>query len=149
MFIFSVQNYQTFMKRLLTRTAEYTELDENLFLCRLFDGVEIDAKDSQENYEAIVELSEGKPYAVLVDARVTVTITREALAHSTRREHSEKLIANAIVINSLANRLICNFKIRMQKNNGATKLFNEYDKALEWLHEVLRKEHKGQRAFLI
>jgi hypothetical protein len=136
------------MEKIITRTVEYTRLGEKLYLCHLFDGVDIDVKDSEENYVAMLEISGRKRYAVLVDARVNITITKEAMVHSARPDMHKNLIAQAIVINSLANRLLGNFKIKLQKNQSNTRLFNDYDKALSWLQEAVKKENSNTRMSL-
>lgn len=127
------------MKKVVTRTAEYTVIEDNIFLCKLFDNMEISAADSQENYEAIVEIAGHKPYAVLVDARVQVTITKEGMQNSTKPEMSRNLIANAILVNSLANRIVGNFIIRFNKRSAdKTRLFTSEEQALKWLKEKVR-----------
>jgi hypothetical protein len=115
-------------------------MQENLYLCKMVDNIEVDLDDSKENFKAMMEISESKPYAVLVDARVHCSITKEAMEHSTRPESSTNLIANAIMVDSLANRILGNFLIRMSRNHAPTKLFTEEQKALEWLHEMIKKE---------
>jgi hypothetical protein len=130
------------MKKITTRTAEYTPIEGNLFLCRLFNNSEITAQDTQENFEAMMEIAGHKPYAVLVDARVDVTLTKEALENSTRPEMTEYLIANAILVNSLANRIVGNFMIRFNKSAATTRVFVDYDTAIKWLRKRTMSENK-------
>lgn len=126
------------MKKIVTRTAEYTVIEDNLYLCRLFDNMEISAGDTQENFEAMMEIAGHKPYAVLVDARVEVTLTKEGMEHSTRPEMSKYLIANAILVNSLANRIVGNFMIRFNKSADTTRLFTDHENAMKWLREKIK-----------
>ena len=130
------------MKSIVTRTAEYSCLEEDIYLCKLIEGVEIDVEDTNDNLKATMEIAEGKFYAVLVDGRVQVSITKEGMANSVRPEFHKNLIANAILVNSLANRLVGNFIIKFHKPSSPTKLFSDYTAALEWLRESVKNRNQ-------
>jgi hypothetical protein len=136
------------MKKITTRTAELTELEDNLFLCRLFDNTEIDEKDSQENFEAAISISGGKPYAMLVDARVHITLTKQAMEHSAQPVIKANEIASAILVDSLANRILGNFKIRFTKSANTMRLFTDEETALRWLRDRIQKHNHKNMAHL-
>ncbi|HXU28172.1 MAG TPA: hypothetical protein VN698_13155, partial [Bacteroidia bacterium] len=71
-----------------------------------------------------------------------VTITDEARKHATQPHMYANVIAQAVVINSLATRLLANFLIRFTQNNKNVdmRLFNDYDTALNWLKEKRKAE---------
>jgi hypothetical protein len=130
------------MKTIKTRTAEYAKLEERIFLCRMIADVEVNVEDTNENLAFILKISEMKPYAVLVDARVPVTITKEAMENAARPEFHTNLIAQAILVNSLANRIVGNFIIKFHKPGSPTKLFSNYDAAMDWLRECVQQKSK-------
>jgi hypothetical protein len=133
------------MKKILTSTAEYTVIEEPIYLCRMLEGAEVDVKESDENFMAMIEISESQPYAVLVDARVPTTITKEAREKSGMGEQKKNLIAMAIVVTSLANRIVGNFIIRFHALDIPTKLFSDYDEALNWLREIVKTDRRQNK----
>jgi hypothetical protein len=58
-------------------------------------------------------------------------IAREII--SKHVEYSKIRIAEAFLINSLANLLIANFYIKFNRPPNPTKVFNNLESALEWL----------------
>jgi len=80
-----------------------------------------------------------------VDARNYATITDEARNFSTQPFVYASVIAQAIVVSSLASRLIANFLITFHKKNKDVEmqLFNDYNKALNWLKQKLVEDKAG------
>ncbi len=97
------------------------------------DNVEIDAKESEEMVQAIGELSGGKKALVLGIAGYNTTATSEARNHSASQEGIKFTLADAFVINSLAQKIIGNFYLGFHKPGVPTKVFDDTDKAVEWL----------------
>ena len=118
-------------------------LRRKVSVTRLFSHCKIDVPEVEENYNTGIKLTGGNRYAVLVDGRNYATITDEAKKHSAQPKMAVNLIAQAIVITSLASRLIANFLIKFykQNNNVDMKLFTDYDAALNWVKEKV-KENK-------
>jgi hypothetical protein len=124
------------------RTATLSMLDKNILLVTMKENAVVDVADTIENYEVAIRLASGNRYVSLVDARAFATITDEAKKHAAQPDMYEHVIAQAIVITSLATRLMANFLIQFHKKNKDVemKLFNDYDKALNWLKEKLLEE---------
>lgn len=121
------------------KTVSITLLEENLVFYKIKENTVIELKDSVEMYEETLHLMQGKRYAALVDARATTSLTPEAREWSANDELHQQLIAQAIVVTSLANRLIGNFIIRFHKPKAPTRLFSSVEKAKEWLHEKIKE----------
>lgn len=134
------------MEPIQTRTAEYSLIEKPIFLCRLFPDAEIEVGDVDLNTDAIMQMAGGKRYAVLVDARVPVTITKEAMEYTQQPRSYVNLIAQAILVNTLANRLIGNFIIKFHRPASPTKLFSDYDQAVAWLREHVRNDAGNDKA---
>jgi hypothetical protein len=106
------------------------------------EGAVVDILESDENYVAAMQLTKGNRYGALIDARHYVTLTNEAREHSSNPRFQTHVIAQAVIITSLATRLLANFLIQFHKKNrnAEMKLFNGYDAALNWLKEKMAEE---------
>ena len=106
------------------------------------EGAIVDVPEAKENYEATMQIIDGNRYAVLVDANAYATITNEGREYSSDPGQYTLVIAQAVIVTSLANRILANFLMRFhqRKNNPEMKLFNEYDTALTWLKEQIEND---------
>lgn len=125
------------METIIGKTAILGMLNEHTLLVTMKESEEVDLEAAIENYEISVKLTKGKRYITLVDARNHVTITDEAKKYAAQPFLYTHVIAQAIVINSLATRLLANFLIKFARRNANVdmRLFNDYNKALDWLNE--------------
>jgi hypothetical protein len=128
------------MPEIKTASAEYTVLEDNLFICKMLENSAVDLKDVDENLFMTLSLAKGKRYAVLVDARHPTTISKEAMEYASRPECYKDLIAQAIVTDSLANRLVGNFIIKFHKPTSPTRLFSKMEDAEAWLRECIAND---------
>jgi hypothetical protein len=128
------------MSKLFSSIAEISYLAEGILVTRLIEGSEITLDNSVENFQKAMTLTGGKRYAAFTDARATVTISKEAMAFGSSEEANKMLIAQAILISSLANRLMGNFMIKFHKPKSPTKLFSDEEEAMSWLREKLEAE---------
>src|ERR1041385_4460157 len=134
------------MPVITTKTAEFSLIEEHLFLCRMLEDADVDVPAVDENFEATMKIAGGQRFAILVDGRATVQISKEAMERASRPEHHRLLIAQAIVVNSLANRLIGNFIIKFHKPGAPTRLFSSYELAILWLKERIVEDKENTSA---
>jgi hypothetical protein len=123
-----------------TEIAELSYLEEGVLITKIAEGAEINLENSKANFVAAQSLTLGRRYTALSDGIANATITKEAMEFGGSFEANEFLIAHAIVVTSLANRLIGNFIIKFHKPKAPTKLFRNYEDALLWLREMLQRE---------
>jgi hypothetical protein len=121
------------MKSFHTRTAQFSFSEEKMLFIRLNENAEIDIPEVDENYQAAYELTQFEKHVVLVDATAHINITKEARERLGSPEYQKSIVAQAIVVNSLANRIIGNFMIRMNKALSTAKLFSDETSARKWL----------------
>ena len=128
-----------------TKTTTMSMLEKDILLIVMKEGVVVDIPESDENYEAAMKLTNGNRYGALIDARHYVSLTNEAREHSSNPKFQTHVIAQAVVISSLASRLLANFLIQFHKRNknAEMKLFNDYDAALNWLKEKIENERSS------
>ncbi|HTA62609.1 MAG TPA: hypothetical protein VK835_09145 [Bacteroidia bacterium] len=136
------------METVEAKTATISFINNNTLLVVMRDEVEVDMEAAIENYEIAMRLSKGNRYISLVDARSYVTITDEAKKYATQPDMHINVIAQAVVITSLATRLLANFIIKFTQNNKDVdmRLFNDYEAAQKWLNEKLVYEQSIGKA---
>jgi len=117
-------------------------LEEQIFLCRVLPDKEIDVADTRENFRAVTEISGRQPYLILVDGTGGSSVTKEGMEDAARPEVQVNLIAQAIVVKTLANRLLGNFIIKFHRPSAPTKLFSDCETALNWLKEIKKEKNR-------
>ena len=98
---------------------------------------ELAVKDAWEIIETIKNIGNGKKFPNMITAKDYVNIDKEAKVLSASEEGNEYTLADAIVVNSIALKLIANFYISFNKPVRPTKLFSSEEKAVEWLRTFL------------
>lgn len=101
------------------------------------DDLEIDLKEAEEIQYTIGLLTEGKKALVLNIAGKSTSATSEARNHSASPDGVRYTIADAFVINSLAQKILANFYINFHKPLVNTKFFDTTQKAVDWLKSQL------------
>ncbi len=80
-----------------------------------------------------------KPFYVLVDMREIADISDEARAFVAGKESAKYHAAMALVVSSMAARIMGNVYIRMNRPERSTKMFNDIEAAHKWLLEIRKK----------
>lgn len=106
--------------------------DDQIITITLFENMEINLKDIRELNEAIINLSEGKPFYKLVDARTKWNISfdakKEALA-----DHHATTKARAVILTKEMDVDLTSFLNEFEVIDCPHKYFLSYRKAHEWL----------------
>ncbi len=105
------------------------------------EDAELEVNDAIEMRSMLLKLSKGNKYCVLLDATKRFNVSSEARALIAGKEYSLDRIATAFVITSLANMLIGNFFIKVNKPYTATKIFSIEENAFDWLKEEVVKSN--------
>ncbi len=112
-------------------------IEEGFTLLQFKDQVDFEIEDAIEVDDKTYEFVEGKSFVTLVDARNI----RSNMSHEAREFFAtdKKIVAirkaQAIVVNNLHSRLIANFYMTFHKPANPIKIFNDYDKAENWIRE--------------
>lgn len=99
----------------------------------LKEDAELDVKEIKEFTKICEEFSGHKPYKLVSDARVNLTITSEGRKAAASEKISPLLVANAVLVNNTAVRLVANFFTSINKPHFRYKVFKEEKEALAWL----------------
>lgn len=110
-------------------------LEENLICLEYIDEHTVDEDNVIEFHAIFNKESENKKLKLLVVPGLNTTATREAREYSQRS--TLNCIGEAILINSLAQRIISNFYISFKnKADYPIKMFNSKDEAIKWLKSL-------------
>ena len=129
------------MNSIITRTGK-TSFSNNILLNEMFDNIEVDLKDVTENYEAAEKLTVGKKFLSLVIVSPFTSISKEAREAANKEYMYKNTVAQAIIVQSLANRLMANFFVKFYKPYCPVKLFKNKEDGITWLNEKWDKEAK-------
>ncbi|RIJ42689.1 DUF7793 family protein [Pontibacter oryzae] len=81
-----------------------------------------------------LEFTEYKSYPCLVDVIMLKNSTKEARDYLAV-QGNEGITANAILVNSMAFKMMANFYIMVNKPRNPTRMFTDKASALEWLEQ--------------
>lgn len=127
------------MKRVETKTTEIILHDKGYAAIRYKPGAMVDLSSAKEDFEKSMQLSEGQPFPIFVDARGLKHATREARIYNAREELKGLIIASAVLVDSIPTRIMANMYMTFQKPGFPIKVFsNEYD-AMQWLNAYIKK----------
>jgi len=117
-------------------TAHIEFWDNGIVYYKLADEVEIELQDSINHSEAILNNPPDgyKKYLILVVSGTKTTITKEAREYGENSPAHAITQAMAVVTDSLSQRIIINFIfLFFKRKNVSVKLFENKEKAIEWL----------------
>jgi hypothetical protein len=118
-----------------TKCAKFSLIEDGVLHIEILADTEIDLTESKAMQQKSLEITKGKKFVALIDARATTLVTKESREWGSTAEAQVNMLAQAIIINSLASRLIGNFIIKFHKPIAKTRLFPEEESALFWLRE--------------
>lgn len=98
---------------------------------------EIDLEKSRENIQAYIDMIEDKKFAFLICAEDgSVVYTEEARKSAKENEALFDKSCVAVIVKSLAHRLIANFYIKFYKPSYPFKVFEKIEAAEAWCLEI-------------
>ncbi len=118
-----------------TKCAKFSVLEDGVLSIQLLANCEIDLSESKLMQKVSLEITNGKKFVALIDAREAFFVSKESREWGSTAEAQKNMVAQAIVVNSTANRLVGNFIIQFHKPIAKTRLFSDEKSALEWLRD--------------
>lgn len=107
---------------------------DNILKMELKTGAHIEMHDSREMFEVLKSNANGKKSMfVLVVVPEDCTYDPEVRDIHSSDESSAYTCAEAVVVRSLAHKLLVNFTLKFYKPKRAMKMFNNEQEALVWL----------------
>lgn len=113
--------------------AKVQLLESKIVRIEVFGNLVIDEKRTKELNDAIGVLSKGKEILVLMMAQELTQVNEEAMAFSASEEGQRYTLGDAMVVKSLAQRVLANLYLSLNKPKKPSKIFNSEKDALKWL----------------
>jgi len=101
------------------------------------DSHEYEIEDVIENVEATGKLSGYKKVPVLIIGGAFTSVSKEARAFMASEESLKYSTCEAFLLNSLAQKLLISFYIKINKPLVPTAIFTDKNKAINWLKDFL------------
>jgi hypothetical protein len=132
-----------FIKEIDLEKSVISLFDNRIIKIRFKDGVDFVLEDAIIANQTMYDLAEGNPFLSLVDTiNVRGQISKDAMEHFAKDTLTKGIrVAEAIVVDSLHNRILANFYLKFTKSHNPVKVFNKMDKAIEWLLDIYAKNH--------
>jgi hypothetical protein len=126
------------------RAAELWSDEDDISWLVFLPEIEVEADDAAAIIQTAGETFVGEAYVVLADIRLMKSISNEARTYLASQQGEQLHAAVAILVDSMATRLIANFFINFHKPSRPTRIFTDERKAVEWLKRYLppKKENK-------
>lgn len=112
-------------------------LEKDIYRFDIAEGAEITLEDAEELIRIGTEMTKGLRVGALVDARANFTDTNESRKYFAEQTAAQQFAAVAVVTKSLAQRLIVNFYINVNRPNVPTRMFGDKEEAIKWLRKTL------------
>lgn len=112
-------------------------LEGEIYRLNIREDAEIELQDAVDLITIGTELTQNLHVVALVDASNVFSITAEARKYFAENTEKQQFAAVAIITNSLAQRLLVNFYININRPNVPTKMFANETDALVWLQKYM------------
>lgn len=122
-----------YSKKVFTRTVRIRLLENGIVHYTFLPEMEVDENDHLENHKALVEITGNVKHPLLIDSGEEISITPEARKKIRELETIVPVTARAIIVKSLSHRMLTNFYMRFHQPIVTTKIFEDYDEALQFL----------------
>lgn len=130
-----------------TQTAQISLCDDGIMRVMLKKDSEIDLVKTRENIQAYIDLIEGRKYAyIFYGEDDSVVYTDEARKSAKENEKLFPKTCVAVLVKSLAHRMIANFYFNVYKPGYPFKVFDKMKDAEAWCKEQIEKENRPKRA---
>lgn len=116
--------------------------DNGIVFIRIDDNSEVSFQDSKDQQSFLKAKHDGlNKHLVLVEPGRYTSISKEAREFSTLPESNNMIVASAVIVKSIAHRIIINFIINfIRQQNMKMRMFDNKEKAIEWLLSFNKKQ---------
>lgn len=124
-----------------TKTCTLEMIDNELIKLTYFDHVEVDLEAAKLDYSHYLNFAQDRHVKNLVVAGKYTQLSTEAMRYiqSQNESRRDKIIAEAIVVHSLAQRMLGNFYYRVLSPKYNVRMFSSEEKAMKWLDSIESK----------
>ena len=109
-------------------------VDEEIYYAHFSSNEWLEGSDFEDSFDAYHNLTKGKPFKVIVEFGAHVQISSEA--RLVAQENKVPAIAEALIINSLGQRILANFYMKIKHQQRPTKVFKNFQDAKTWIDSI-------------
>lgn len=109
--------------------------DNDIIFIKLKDNIQVELEDAQKQYLFLkAKYNNINKHIILVETGLDTSISKEAREFASKPESNEMTQATAVIVKSLAHRIIINFIIKLtHQQTMKMKMFDDKQKAINWL----------------
>ena len=109
--------------------------DNDIIFIKLKDNIQVELEDAQKQYVFLkAKYNNINKHIILVETDLDTSISKEAREFASKPESNEMTEATAVIVKSLAHRIIINFIINLtHQQTMKMKMFDDKQKAINWL----------------
>lgn len=109
--------------------------DNGITYIKIDDNAQVELKDSQNQFNYLnSKYDEKNKFRILVETGRYTSISKESREFATVPERNEMTLATAVIVKSLAHRLVINFIINFtNQQTMKMRMFDNKQKAINWL----------------
>ena len=109
--------------------------DNDIIFIKLKDNIQVELEDAQKQYVFLkAKYNNINKHIILVETGLDTSISKEAREFASKPESNEMTEATAVIVKSLAHRIIINFIINLtHQQTMKMKMFDDKQKAINWL----------------
>ena len=119
-----------------TRTAKIWQDEQGIVHTVVNNDAELTLDDAIENIEAIKNITQKLPVAVLSDIRNISSVSKEHRNYFSSPNATEVIFAGAMLIKSPLSKVLGNVFLKINKPPYKGQLFTSESEALEWLRNL-------------
>lgn len=123
------------MKTYKCKASTITPIDNNILLINILPDVKFEMEDYMELFNAVGQIGNGAKFYNLIHVGDYTIPSAEVRDISASIDGSRFKIADAFIINSLAQKIVANGYLKINKPVVPTRVFNRVNLALDWLLE--------------
>lgn len=124
-------------------TETITFIDPKTLEVRYKNGVKVTIEDMREILNYIYAYTENKRIKrlIVISEDSSMDLPARLLLQQENKDRKDSIIAEAVVVNSLAQKMTTNFYLKFIKDSYPSRFFTDYNKAKEWLDHQVATEY--------
>jgi hypothetical protein len=119
------------------RVIESIEMiDDHTVEVRYKDAVNVSFDDMRELLDELYRITSNRPLKrlIVISKNSSLDLKARLLLQEENKDRKDKIIAEAVLVNSLTQKMTTNFYLKFIKDIYPSKFFTDYQKAIEWLN---------------
>jgi hypothetical protein len=110
-------------------------LDDQTVEIRYKDMVNVSFEDMRELLDELYRITSNRKLKrlIVISKNSSLDLKARLLLQEENKDRKDKIIAEAVLVNSLAQKMTTNFYLKFIKDIYPSKFFTDYQKAIEWL----------------